>query len=180
MDVGSYVGPTTNGFTIADTSRVKAVFGVPDTSISRVKVGQSQSITTDALPQVFHGHVTSISPSADPKSRVFSVEVVIDNPKNALRSGMIASLTLDGSPLPHSVTAVPISAVMRDPQHAGGFAVFVTEGNGEIETAQLRPVELGNVFGNTIGVNGGLHIGQRVVTSGATLVKNGDQIRVIP
>ncbi|HTF65016.1 MAG TPA: efflux RND transporter periplasmic adaptor subunit [Edaphobacter sp.] len=180
VDVGSYVGPATNGFTIANTRKVKAVFGVPDTSISRIKIGQSQTITTDALPRTFHGHVTSISPSADPKSRVFSVEVSIDNPKNELKSGMIASLILQGSLLPHSVTAVPVSAVVRDPQHPGGFAILVTEGDGEIQTALLRSVELGNVYGNNIGVNDGLHMGQRVITSGATLVKSGDKIRVIP
>lgn len=180
VDIGSYVGPATNGFAIADTHKVKAVFGVPDTSISRVKVGQTQSISTDALPQIFRGHVTSISPAADAKSRVFSAEVVIDNPKNELKSGMIASLLLDGSPLPRSVNAVPISAVIRDPQHVDGFAVLVTEGSGEIETAQLRSVELGSVYGNNIEINGGLHIGQRVITSGANLVKSGDRIRVIP
>jgi RND family efflux transporter MFP subunit len=180
VDVGSYVGPATNGFTISSTRKVKAVFGVPDTSIDRIKLGQSQTITTDALPQAFHGHVTSISPSADPKSRVFSVEVSIDNPKNELKSGMIASLMLDGNPLPRAITAVPISAVVRDPQQAGGFAVLVTEGSGEVQTAQLHSVELGNVYGNNIGVNGGLHIGQRVITSGATLIKNGDQVRVVP
>jgi multidrug efflux system membrane fusion protein len=180
VDVGSYVGPATNGFTIADTKTVKAIFGVPDTSISRVKVGQSQIISTDALPQIFHGRVTAISPSADAKSRVFSVEVSIANPTNELRSGMIASLTLQGTPLPHTVMAVPLSAVVRYPQQPGAFAVLTAEGDGEIESAQLRSVDLGDVYGNMIGVNGGLQAGQRVITSGATLIKNGDQVRVIP
>jgi RND family efflux transporter MFP subunit len=180
VDSGSFVGPATNGFTIADTRTVKAVFGVPDTSISRVKVGQSQIITTDALPQTFNGRVTAISPSADPKSRVFSVEVSIANPKDELKSGMIASLSLDGTPLPRSVMAVPLSAVIHDPQRTNGFAVLTAEGDGEIESAHLRPVELGDVYGDMIGVNGGLKFGERVVTTGATLVKNGDQVRVIP
>ena len=180
VDSGSFVGPATNGFTIADTRTVKAVFGVPDTSISRVKVGQSQIITTDALPQTFTGRVTAISPSADAKSRVFSVEVSIANPKDELKSGMIASLSLEGSPLPRSVMAVPLSAVIHDPQRANGFAVLTAEGDGEIESAHLRPVELGDVYGDMIGVNGGLRFGQRVVTTGATLVKNGEQVRVIP
>jgi len=180
VDVGSYVGPATNGFTVADTKTVKAVFGVPDTSIDRVKVGQSQIITTDALPQAFHGRVTAISPAADPKSRVFSVEVSIANPKNELKSGMIASLVLDGASLPRAVMTVPLSAVVRDPQRANGFAVLTTEGDGEIESAHLRSVELGDVYGNMIGVSGGLQAGQRVITTGATLIKNGDQVRVIP
>src|SRR5579862_6346062 len=180
VDIGSFVGPATNGFTISDTKTVKAVFGVPDTSISRVKVGQTQIITTDALPQPFHGHVTAISPSADPKSRVFSVEVSIANPEDELKSGMIASLALEGSPLPRAVMAVPLSAVVRDPRRPNGFAVLAAEGDGEMETARLRSVELGDVYGNMIGVNGGLQAGQRVITTGATLIKDGDQIRVIP
>ena len=180
VDSGSFVGPATNGFTIADTQTVKAVFGVPDTSISRVKVGQSRIINTDALPQTFTGRVTAISPSADAKSRVFSVEVSIANPKDELKSGMIASLSLEGSPLPRSVMAVPLSAVIHDPQRANGFAVLTAEGDGEIESAHLRPVELGDVYGDVIGVNGGLRFGDRVVTTGATLVKNGEQVRVIP
>jgi RND family efflux transporter MFP subunit len=180
VDSGSFVGPATNGFTIANTQTVKAVFGVPDTSISRVKVGQSQIITTDALPQTFNGRVTAISPAADAKSRVFSVEVSIANPKDELKSGMIASLSLEGSPLPRSVMAVPLSAVIHDPQRADGFAVLTAEGDGEIESAHLRPVELGDVYGDVIGVNGGLRFGDRVVTTGATLVKNGEQVRVIP
>ena len=180
VDVGTYVGPATNGFTIADTKTVKAVFGIPDTSMARVKLGQKQLITTDALPQSFNGHVTAISPSADPKSRVFSVEVSIDNPKNQLKSGMIASVALDGQQIPKPVTGVPLSAVVRDPQRANGFAVFVVEGDGDIESAHLRSVDLGDMYGNVIGVNSGLQSGQRVVTSGATLIHDGDQVRVIP
>jgi len=75
---------------------------------------------------------------------------------------------------------VPLSAVIHDPQRADGFAVLTAEGDGEIESAHLRPVELGDVYGDVIGVNGGLRFGDRVVTTGATLVKNGEQVRVIP
>jgi multidrug efflux system membrane fusion protein len=180
VDTGSYVGPATNGFTIADTRTVKAVFGVPDTSISRIRLGQQQIITTDALPQAFNGRVTAISPAADPKSRVFSVEVSIANSRNELKSGMIASLVLNGSPLPHAVVAVPLSAVIRNPQVANGFAVLMAVGDGEIESARLRAVELGDVYGNRIGVNSGLQPGERVITTGSNLIKDGEQVRIIP
>ena len=81
VDVGMLVSAATNGFTLADTRSVKAVFGVPDTAIARVKLGSPQTVTTEALPEPFSGHVTAISAAADPKSRVYSVEVRIDNPK---------------------------------------------------------------------------------------------------
>ena len=180
IELGTLVGPATNGFTLADTQSVKAVFGVPDTSMDRVRLGQHLSIATDALPQPFAGRVSAISPSADPKSRVFSVEVTIQNPRNQLKSGMIASLALTGAQLPQSVLAVPLSAIIRDPGRRDSFAVMVAEGSGEMETARLRPVELGDTYGNMIAAQGGVAEGERVITTGVTLIKNGDQVRVIP
>jgi RND family efflux transporter MFP subunit len=180
IDLGTLVGPATNGFTLADTQSVKAVFGVPDTSIGRVKLGLHLAISTDALPQQFAGRVSAISPAADPKSRVFSVEVTIPNPKDQLKSGMIASLALNGEQLPESVLAVPLSAVIRDPARADSFAVMVTEGAGDPPTARLRAIELGNTYGNMIAAKGGLAFGERVITTGVSLVKKGDKVRVIP
>jgi RND family efflux transporter MFP subunit len=180
VDLGTLVGPATNGFTLADTHSVKAVFGVPDTSISRVRLGQHLDISTDALPTPYAGRVSAISPAADPKSRVFSVEVTIPNPHNRLKSGMIASLALDGSQLPQSVLAVPLSAVIRDPNRANNFAVMVAEGGGDTQTARLRAVELGDIYGNMIAAKGGLNSGESVITSGVGLIRSGDQVRVIP
>ncbi len=180
IDLGSLVGPATNGFTLADTASVKAVFGVPDTSMNRVRLGQHLSIVTDAQSQPFAGRVSAISPSADPKSRVFSVEVTIANPRDQLKSGMIASLALAGEQLSQSVLAVPLAAVIRDPARADSFAVMVTEGNGDPETARLRAVELGETYGNIIAARGGLAAGDRVITTGVALIKSGDKVRVMP
>jgi RND family efflux transporter MFP subunit len=180
VDVGSLVGPATNGFSIADTQTVKAIFGVPDIYINRTRIGQRLAITTDALQEEFEGKVTAISPVADAKSRVFAVEVSILNPKNALKSGMIATLSIPGQDLVHAVAAIPISSVVRDTQRQEGFAVMVTAGHGDAVTAQLRSVQLGDAFGNMIEVKSGLNQGERVITTGASIVKNGDQVQVIP
>jgi RND family efflux transporter MFP subunit len=180
VDLGTLVGPATNGFTLADTQSVKAVFGVPDISMNRVRLGQHLSIVTDALPQPFAGRVSAISPAADPKSRVFSVEVTIPNPHDRLKSGMIASLALEGSQLPQSVLAIPLSAVIRNPGVANGFAVMIAEGGGDTETARLRPIELGDIYGNMIAAKSGLNSGESVITTGAAIVKNGDKVRIIP
>jgi multidrug efflux system membrane fusion protein len=180
VDVGSFVGPATNGFTIASTRTVKAVFGIPDTSMAQVKTGQSMTVATDALTKQFLGHVTAISPSADPKSRVFSVEVTLNNPRNELKPGMIASIALEGEPLPESALAIPLSAVLRDPNRAGGFVVMIADGDAEHEQAHLRPVELGEVYGNLIAAAKGLHSGEQVITAGGSMLQSGDAIRVIP
>jgi RND family efflux transporter MFP subunit len=179
VDIGALVGPTVAGFTIADTTSVRAVFGVPDTAIGRIRLGQAQSITTDAFTDEFAGRVTAISPAADPKSRVYSVEVSVPNPRNRLKAGMIASLVLGGEALPKSVLAVPLSAVIRDPQNPEGFAVLLAEGTGDPATVRARPVELGDAYGNMIEVLGGVKADDRVVTTGSTLVRSGEQVRVM-
>ena len=180
VDVGTLVGPATNGFTLADTRTVKAVFGVPDTAIGKIKLGSPQTVTTEALPNGFSGHVTAISAAADPKSRVYSVEVRIDNPQNLLKSGMIASITI-GTPSPGGrVAVIPISSVVRSHSNPNGFAVFVTEGAGDMVKIHSQDVTLGNTYGNQIAVRSGVNVGDRVVTSGTNIIKNGDEVRIIP
>jgi len=180
VDAGSLVGPATNGFTIADTSSVKVVFGVPDVAISRIKLGQRMVIFTDAIPEQFTGRVTTISPAADPKSRVYSVEVAIQNPQNRLRSGMIATLALGAEEFSKPLTVVPLEAVVRNPRQTDGFAVMIASGTGDSVTVQLRPVELGDAYGNKIAITSGLDVGERVITTGVTLLKDGDTVRLLP
>jgi len=180
VDVGTLVGPATNGFTLADTRSVRVVFGVPDLAISRVQVGQLLAVTTDALAGEFRGRVTNISPAADPKSRVYSVSVTIENPRDQLKAGMIASVALGNEKLTHPVAAVPLAAVVRDPKEQNAFAVMVAEVAGDTATVRLRRVGVGDGYGNLIEITSGVTEGEKVVTSGATLVKDGDQVRIIP
>lgn len=178
IELGALVGPSTSGFTLANTNSVRAVFGVPDSAIQRIKLGQAQSVATDSLPNVFSGRITAISPAADPKSRVYSVEVTIPNPRNELKAGMIASIALGGEAVP-STPAVPLSAVVRDPENPEKFAVLLVHQSGDSVTVRSKPVELGDAYGNMVQVLSGLTKGDRVVTAGATLVKNGEQVRVV-
>ena len=97
VDMGSWSARPPTASPLADTRTVKAVFGVPDTAIGTIKLGSPQTVMTEALPDPFNGHVTAISAAADPKSRVYSVEVRIDNQQNLLKAGMIASITI-GNP----------------------------------------------------------------------------------
>jgi RND family efflux transporter MFP subunit len=179
VDAGALVGPTVAGFTLADMRTVRVIFGVPENMLTRIKVGERESITSDSIPAPFEGYITGISPEADPKSRVYSVEVRVPNTGNRLKAGMIASLALGADSLPANTLAVPLSAVIRDPQRPEGFAVLVANDNGEEAAVEARAVELGNEYGNMIQVTGGLKAGDRVVTAGATLVKNGERVRIV-
>ena len=180
IEVGAFVGIGSPAFVLDDTHLVKAVFGVPDTQVSSVKLGAPQTITTTSLPDEFHGRITSVSPSADPKSRVFSVEVTIPNAGDRLKPGMIATLTLGPAHLERSTTVVPLSAVVRSTKQPDGFAVFVVIDQAGKSVVRERAVEFGDTRGNLISATKGLKPGESVVITGGTLIKDGDEIKVIP
>jgi multidrug efflux system membrane fusion protein len=179
VDEGQLVGPATNGFTISDVRSVKAVFGVPDTAMEHIRLGSPETVTTDAVSGDFAGHVTSISPSADPKSRVYSVEVTIPNGDNRLKAGMIASITIRSGKEGQKIDVVSLAAVVRSPKRPNGFAVFMPDGDGDTVRVHTQEVELGATYGNTIAVEQGLKPGDRVVTYGSTIIKDGETVRVI-
>ncbi len=178
IDLGSLVSPSSPAFTIADLSSAKATFGVPDYALARVRLGQQLRIALqdDVTPIV--GRVTSISPSADTRNRVFAIEVTVANRGARLKPGMIASLSL-GEISHISAAAVPLSAIVPCPSKPGCFAVMVAQERGGKWIASLREVQLGATNESSIAVEG-VQLGEKVIAVGAQLLKDGDLIEVIP
>jgi multidrug efflux system membrane fusion protein len=180
VEVGSLVGPTVLGFSLADTRLVKAVFGVPDVVVGNLKLGAPQAITTPAATGQFVGRITSIAPAADARTRTFSIEVTLSNADNVLRPGMVATLMLSGPRDTEPVPVLPLSAVVRAADDPSAFGVFVVEQRGDQFFARARTVQLGVAYGNVIGLERGVKPGERIITTGATQVRDGQQVRVLP
>ncbi len=181
VEVGDLAQAGKIGFTLAEVGTVKVVFGVPYFVVEHLTLGRPQAITVEALPgETFQGRITRINPSADPQSRTFDVEVSVPNSRDRLKVGGIASLALGQTEPTRESLAVPLTAVVRDPGQPNGFAVLVAQGDGDMATAHLRPVELGDPYGNMITVLKGVARGERVLTTGATQIKNGEKVHIIP
>jgi len=181
VEAGELVAPNAPAFVLADTASVKAVFGVPDVELAKLKNGQILALTTDALPnQELSGRVSRIAPSADQNSRVFEVEVTIPNQQNLLKPGMIASLEILAEQSGEEHLVVPLSAVTRSKADAGSYSVFIVQEIDGTPRARVREVSLGETFGNTVAVTKGVQAGERVVTSGATYLSDGEKIQLVP
>jgi RND family efflux transporter MFP subunit len=177
IDLGSLVSPSTNAFTIADIGRVKVTFGAPDYVLSRVRLGQELTIQTENDAAPTKGRVTSISPAADIRNRIFAVEVTVNNRDRHLKPGMIASIGL--GEVPHSSISIPLSAIVPFPSEPEHFAVMVAQERAGTLVANLRKVQLGTTHDNSVAVEG-VQPGERVVSVGAQLLKDGDPIQAIP
>ncbi len=181
IEVGTLVSPSMRAFQIADLRSMKAVFGVPDFLVGKLKPGKALSVTTEAVPGVkFQGVITRISPAADAHSRMFDVEVTIQNPKNRLRIGTIASLHLDREVEQTPVMIVPLNSLVRSPDDPNGYAVYVAEDRGGRMVATLRNIRVGDIAGNGVAVSDGLKPGDRVIVRGSGLIVDGKEVAVAP
>lgn len=201
IEIGTLVSPGQQAISVADMRTVKAVFGVPQALVEKLHVGsplqvyigmEGEASSEGAGPngaakseKMVDASVTRIAPSADSKGRVFAVEAALPNDAGTLRAGSVVSVHVPGSTLTTASIAVPLSAIVRSASPQGGssehrFSVFVLDGDGERAPARLRDVHLGEVLGNSVTVTDGLVAGQRVVTVGGTLLRDGNEAVVIP
>jgi multidrug efflux system membrane fusion protein len=180
VEVGSLVGPGTPAFVLADLSSLKAVFGAPDVLLAKLKVGMPLALTTEALPGKFTGRVTSIASAADPRSRVFDVEVTFANPGLRLKPGMIVTIQLANTHPAAGIPVIPMGSIVRSKSNPDGYAVYVVDEEGGKSVSRLRDVTLGNAMNNAVIVTAGLHPGEKVITSGATLVSDGETVQLVP
>jgi multidrug efflux system membrane fusion protein len=163
---------------------VKAVFGVPDKSMRRATLGLQIPVIAEPYgAQEYPGRITAIAPSADPSSRVFDVELTIANSQSLLKPGMVVTAAVpeeDSGGPPPGAPLVPLTSIVQVGTSREDFAVYVIEAQGGKTIARARRVKVGEVSGNLIAIRDGIALGTRVVVTGATLLVDGEEVRIIP
>jgi multidrug efflux system membrane fusion protein len=180
VELGAFVGPGVPVFAVANTDVVKIVIGVPDTTFRSLKLGQPVEVSVDALPnRTFQARISRIASAADSTTRNFEVEVAIRNRDHLLKAGMIGSLQLTsaGDVKQQASVLIPLSSIVQSQD--GKYGVFVVSPSGAGEIARLRTVEIGTVNGSDITVTSGLATGDRIITDGANLLKDGERVEVL-
>jgi RND family efflux transporter MFP subunit len=179
VELGTLVAAGTPAFTLADLQLVKGRFNVPDSALHSFRQGQSLDLTVDAFPgETFHGRVLSLAAAADPRVRSFEVEVSIVNAGLKLRSGMIAAVQVAETESDRSPPQIPVDALVHDP--AGDrYLVYTTEQKAGRTIAKAIPIRPGPLSGSQVVILDGLTPGQRIVVSGANLLRPGEAVREV-
>ncbi len=95
----------------------------------------------------------------------------VPNPKGVLRPGEFVRVILRGAMRPNAVT-VPQRAVLEGPQ---GKLVYIVD---EKNTAQPRPIEVGDWAGDAWVINKGVQPGDRVIVEGLMRLGPGAPVRI--
>ncbi|ABI56237.1 efflux RND transporter periplasmic adaptor subunit [Alkalilimnicola ehrlichii MLHE-1] len=175
VEAGDGIGSGDLLFELAEVDTLLARIGVSELDIQHLQRGQTALLRPDALGgEPIAGEIRRIHPSADPSSRLVTVEVAIDaeTPAGRLRPGYLTRVTLMVDPRPGRL-AVPSQALGA--AAPGEHYVYVIA-NGQLEQ---REVQAGVSRRGWTEILQGLATGEVVLAVNPLTFNEGDRVRVI-
>src|SRR5947208_338551 len=115
MDPGAMATPGQTILVVQSIQHVWVTVPVQEEVSRSIYPGQPATVRLDALPgRTFTGKVVHVNAAADPMSRQFSVQVMLDNPLGLIKPGMFARVTMV-THRTHGATVVPREAIQSGP-----------------------------------------------------------------
>jgi len=173
VNIGEYVQPGSPLATVAQTSAMRLIVFVENRNVIYLKKGQKAEIFVDisrSKSTGFDGVIEEVSKSADPETRLFRVEILVNNPEGVLKPGMFARARITTANL-KSVLTVPRESVFSTD---GIYKVFVVEENKAVE----RSVGIGEMTEEYVVINSGLKENEIVIVLGRNLVEDGTPVTI--
>ena len=150
-------------FTVGDPKDLVIETNVPESDIAKIQIGQTASITFDALPadEIFEAKVTEIDPASTEIQDVvyYRIKLKLDKFNENLKSGMTANIDIHTAEA-NDVLMIPIRAVQTE-----GKDQIVQILNVDGKTTAKVKVQTG-LSGDEgmVEIKSGLKEGQKVVT----------------
>jgi len=176
---GLYINPGDKIVTLQSLNLLYIDFNLPQQELSRLYVGQSVTVTTDAYPdKTFKGRITTINPKVDTDTRNIQVEATISNNKHFMLPGMFVMVRVQAASM-QSYLTLPQTAITHNPY---GETAYIVEDKGR--TADGKPllvakqvfVTVGPTRGDQIAILKGIQTGDTIVTSGQLKLRNGTAV----
>ena len=170
VDVGALVTPSTPIISLVNLATLVTRANVPEREVGKLRVGNKATVEVDAFGnRRFLGRVARIGPVLDASTRSATVEVEIPNPDGGLRAEMFVRVTLDlGTTRP--AVLIPREALVYRGQQAG---VYLNQAG----TPVFMPVDPGLTVDAEVEVSP-LKEGTTVIARGASMLREGDKIRI--
>ena len=174
FDSGDLYSMSSPLFTVQQVTPVKLLVGISESEYTKIKKGDSVSLTVDAIPgETFTGKVDRLYPTIDPATHTFKAEVVVPNANRVLRPGMYARVTVNFGTR-HSVI-VPDQSLVKQ-EGTGTRFIYVLKADN---TVSYLPVTIGRHMGQEYEILSGLEEGSQVVVKGQSLLKDGVKVNVL-
>ena len=173
IEPGAVVNPGTQLFELVDVSRLKLQVNVNEGQVAPLKVGDKVQVKASVYPdKAFTGRIIFIAAKAD-HALNFPVEIEIENNADKdLKAGMFGTAYFDFPDLPPTMV-VPRSAFVGG---VNSNELFVMDAS---QTARLKKVVAGRIFGDKVEILSGLGEKDVVITSGQINLADGSKVAPI-
>jgi RND family efflux transporter MFP subunit len=126
-------GKATEAFVVMRIDRVRVVLQVPERDAPFVKDGADAIVRLPVKDQEIACKLTRSAWSLDPENRTLRVEIHLDNPKQELRPGTSANVSIPAEDL--NALTLPADAILTDED---GFKYCFTVENGKATRLRIR------------------------------------------
>ena len=170
---GTLVSPGQVVLKVAQIRPIRLQATVTESDLARIQVGAKVQL----MPRngkSFAARISSISSQVDPVARTGTVEALVPNTDGRLLPGQYLAFEIETGAR-SSGLRVPTRAVQYGTESKPFVWLAEPAGPGQL-TVKRVPVTLGVVGRDSIEVVSGVSEGQKIVTSGATYLKNGDTV----
>lgn len=156
---------------VAEVKQVRMKLYVSKRDVKLIKAGQPVEVVPNGEDiEIITGRVDNVSLSADPQSRLFLVEVVLDS-QGQLLSGTMQRVRIQINRLDDVVTA-PVQALITT---NGTVQAYVVK---EDMTCEKRALQISVNNDTQVVVTSGLQTGEKVVVSGMNLLTGGEKVQI--
>lgn len=172
-EAGQVVAAGQTVLRVAEGSEKEIVIAVPEGDVEKLRGADGFAVTLNSLPgRSWAGRLRELSPSADPATRTFTARIGVAQADESVRLGMSARVEVKVS-RGDTALRLPLSAFFTRNDQANVWVV-----DPATQTVALTKVETDGVAGNEMRVKAGLQPGQLVVTAGASLLEDGQKVRL--
>ena len=174
FDAGDMFAMSAPLFTVQQVVPVKLLVGISESEYTKVKKGDSVSLTADALPgRSFKGRIERLYPTIDAATHTFKAEVSVANADRVLRPGMYARVTVNFGN--RNSVIVPDKALVKQ-EGTGTRFIYLLQAD---QTVSYVPVSVGRHMGTEYEIISGLEAGQTIVVKGQASLKDGVKVNVL-
>lgn len=167
---GEFINPGMPLATIHNIQKVYVQLYITEGTYIGLKEGKEVKVSVPSLEGSYSGKIVELDPYADPRTKLFSMKISVDNPKGLIKPGMSAEVMIPTASKPKAIT-VPLGAVIND---KGESILYVIEG----EAAKKKKIQTGARTAEKIEVVSGLKLEDQVIVDGVEFVRDGDLVQV--
>jgi RND family efflux transporter MFP subunit len=155
---------------LSQNNLLRLILPVPESSVGRVRVGETVDVRVPSLGRTFPGRVARLAEKVQPSTRTMDTEVDVQNPTLTLIPGMYAEVNLHIAES-RGALAIPLDAVDRSTSAARAYVVA----DGVI---RIVPVTLGLETDQSVEILSGLKEGDTVVVGRHAGLREGQKVQV--